>query len=114
MILTGVRLFLRGGEIIKLKHEDIVGKLAVYNSNDAIECLPIDILGKEEDEALSALAIWSERELPHLDLMRHFMLLSSVIGVNSGHMFVNVIDLEVATNDNSLIKNINHIRHDTF
>ena len=37
VMLAWIRLFLRGDEVIKLKHEDVVGGLAVFNINGSFE-----------------------------------------------------------------------------
>ena len=57
MMLFGVKLFLRGDEIITLKYEDIANDSAVMNHNGTIECLPMNTLGKEENNAPVTLAI---------------------------------------------------------
>ena len=49
-----------------------------------------------------------------MDLMRHLLSLSYMTGVKSGHMFVNVTDLEAVTNNDCVTKNNSHITHDTF
>ena len=46
MMLFGVKLFLRGDEILSFKHEDITKEPAVISFNGTIECLPMKMLGK--------------------------------------------------------------------
>ena len=41
MILAGIRLFLQGDEVVKLKHEDSVGDLAVFNVDGSFKRLRI-------------------------------------------------------------------------
>ena len=75
MMLAGMKLFLRGDEIIKSRHDDIVSELAVFNVNGSLECMTMNVLGKEEEEAPTTLAMWHERAMPFMDLTRHVLLL---------------------------------------
>ena len=90
MILAGIRLFLWGDEVIKLKYEDVVGDLAVFSIVGSFECLPIDMLGKYESESPTALGMWHERAMSFMDPTRHSLLLAHASGVRSGHKFLNV------------------------
>ena len=56
IMLVQIKLCLRGDEIIKLRYEDVVGELSVFNINGSFECMPLDALGKEEKEAHTTLA----------------------------------------------------------
>ena len=76
--------------------------------------MPLDVLGKEEDEAPTALATWHERTMPFVDLTRHMLLLSHVTGLRSGCIFANVENLKkCATNDN-ITHNDEHTTYEHF
>ena len=55
-MLAGTKLFLRGDKTTKLRHEDAVGELTVFNVNGSFELVPTDVLGKEEEEASTTLS----------------------------------------------------------
>ena len=115
MTLAGIRLFLRGDQVTKLKYDDVVGDLDIFNVNGSFECMPIDMFSKEEMEAPTALAAWYERAIPFMDLTRHLLLLLSFItGVRTECMFANVEDLEESTKTYSIINNEDHIKYKTF
>ena len=71
-MLLDVKLFLREDEIITFKCEDIAKELAVISHNGPVECLPMSILGKEEDDSSETFAICHDKHLPRAGLMRYF------------------------------------------
>ena len=114
MRLFGVKLFLWGDDIITLKHEDIANGLAVVSHNGTIECLSMYMLGKEQDDAPATLKIWHDKHLPHVDSLRHFLLLTHITGLKSGCIFSNVIDLEKTCKDDFITHNSVHVSYGLF
>ena len=79
---------------MSLEHEDIATELAAISYDGRIESLPMKTLGKEEDHALLALAIWNDKNLLNLDLIRCFLLITRITGIKTGHVFANAKYLE--------------------
>ena len=114
MTLFGVKLFLRGDETITLRYEDIANELVVMNHNGTIKCLPMNTLWKEEDDAPTTLAIWHGKHIPHMDLMRKFLLLTHITGLKNGHIFSNVMDLKKTCKDDVVTHNSVHLSYGVF
>ena len=87
-------MLFRSYKVIKLKHECIVGELAIFNNGGSFEYMPIDMVGTCESEAPTALAMCHERSMTFMGITRHLVLLCHFVEIRSGHMFVNDEDLE--------------------
>ena len=114
MIIFGVKFCLWGDEIVSIKHEHIVKKLAVISYDGTIEYFPMKTLGKEEDNEPTTLAIWNDKNLLHIDLIRHLTLLTHVTGIKTGCILANVQHLENTCKDDVITDDYDHVCHVIF
>ena len=76
--------------------------------------MPIGMLDKEESEMITSLDAWREKVMQFVDLTQYSLLLPHIAGVKSGHIFVNVEDLQKSTTTDSIIHNDDHVKCKTF
>jgi hypothetical protein len=83
MIITGVKLFLRVEEVIKMKVEDFAELYLVVTENN-VEGLCVYIDGKKEKKE-TPFAIWDDKDCPEFSAVKAILL--SFSGIRSGYIF---------------------------
>jgi hypothetical protein len=85
MIITGVKLFLRVEEVIKMKVEDFAERYFVVTENNVEGlCVYIDVK-KEKKE--TPFAIWDDKDCPEFSAVKAILLWLSFSGIRSGYIF---------------------------